>query len=169
MRRTSVLAILAALTLVLTTETLHADISSRLTSLLVDLDGWEANTAEGTDVNMVGMKMASAIRTYAKKTAILDMSVMLGSNVLLQGEKQHTQSETQNTKTEILEINGFTVIITYSKTEKMGYIVIPLIEKESEGSMFVVNYSALSGNNALKIAKKFDWNKLKSVTGSLIQ
>ena len=125
--------------------------------------------AEGTDVNMVGMKMISAIRTYAKKTAIMDMTVMMGSNILLQGEKQNSLAGGPNTQIEILEVNGFTVIITYNKTEKEGNIIIPLVEHESEGSMFVINYSALSDNKALKIAKKFDWNKLKSVTGTLIQ
>ncbi|MBN1998625.1 hypothetical protein JW935_13785 [candidate division KSB1 bacterium] len=146
-----------------------ADPTENLKSLLVDLEGWEAEEADGSSVDMGGVKVINVARSYSNGDYSLDVTILLGSNVMILGQTQELNAETEDGKVTTSDIDGFNVIQAFDKTEKDGSIVVTLEKKTAEGAMFIVSYEGISEEEALEIAKKFDWEKIKAVTGKMIK
>jgi len=146
-----------------------ADQSGALKALLVDVSGWSAQKAEGMDMNMGGIKMINAIRNYSSPAGKITVTVIAGNNAMLQGQTQPAQVETADAKMNFEKIQGFDVIKSFDKRGKTGSIIVTLAKKQTEGSMMVVSYEGVSSEKALEFSKKFDWNKLKSVSGKLLK
>ena len=145
-----------------------AEPSDNLKPLLIDLKGWKAEKPEGASINMSGMKMINAIRHYGNGDKNFDVTILVGSSTMIQSQPQAVNVETSDTKVTSSEMDGFNVIQTFDKNENNGYIVINLDKKTTEGSLFMVNYSGISPEEALKIAKKYNWKKIKSVTNRMM-
>ena len=142
--------------------------SDNLKVLLIDLKGWEAEKAEGLSINMGGMKMINATRNYSNGDMNLNAIILVGSSVMIQGQTQTINIETSDTKVTTSEIDGFNVIQAFNKSENNGYIVINLGKKTTEGSSFMINYTGISSKEALEIAKKYDWEKIKTITNKIM-
>lgn len=145
------------------------DRSDDLKALLIDLKEWKAEKAEGSSVNMPGMKMITAIRSYSKGEMNLDVTILVGSSVILMGQTPEVSAETDEVKLTTSDIDGFKVIQAFDKSENGGYIVINIDKKETEGSLFMISYSGISSKEVLAIAKKFNWKKIKTTTGKLME
>ena len=153
---------------------------------MLESEGWEVLTAESgeaaldvfekeevdiilLDVNMPGMKMITAIRSYSKGEMNLDVTILVGSSVILMGQTPEVSAETDEVKLTTSDIDGFKVIQAFDKSENGGYIVINIDKKETEGSLFMISYSGISSKEVLAIAKKFNWKKIKTTTGKLME
>ena len=146
----------------------HADESDALKPLLGDIKGWDAEEPEGMSMDMGGVKMVNAIRTYSKGGNTIDVTIIVGSNAMVQDPTQPVEVETSEAKMNVSEIDGFSVFNTFIKEEKKGHIVVNLMKKQTEASLFIFNYSGISPEEALKIAKKFDWEKIKIITSNMV-
>ncbi len=147
---------------------LYADPSDNLKPLLIDLKGWKAEKAEGASVNMGGMKMINAIRNYSKGNRTLDVTIIVGSNAMIQGQTQAINVETSDFKVNTRKIGGFDITQVFDKNKNSGYLIINLAKRQTEGSLFIFNYTGISPKEALEIAKKYDWKKIKTITSSMI-
>ena len=145
-----------------------AEPSDELKILLIDLKEWNAEQAEGSSVNLVGMNMINAIRNYSKEDKNLDVTILVGSSVMIQGQTQTINIETSDTKVITGEIDSFNVIQAFNKNENSGYIIITLEKGLTEGSLLMINYMGISSDEALGIAKKYNWDKMKSITSAMM-
>ena len=145
-----------------------ADSSDELKAFLIDIKGWTAEDLDGSYLNFGGMKMITATRNYNLDDKTLVVMILAGTNSMLQGQTTIPDIETSDAKVTTTKINDFNVIQTFNKKEDNGYILINLLKKNTEGSLLMFNYFGISSEEALKIAKEFDWKKVKAVTSKLL-
>ncbi|MBN2185650.1 MAG: hypothetical protein JW746_10010 [Candidatus Krumholzibacteriota bacterium] len=150
-------------------ETALAEKHEKLYGELKDIEGWKGKDPEGMAMDMPGMKMIQAMRIYTKGENEITAMIMTGSPAATgsftpQGEMNFESSEG---KASVKEIDGFTVHFAYDKEEHAGAITVLLDPEKKGASVFVLSYKDLSEEEAMKIAKRFDWKSIKSKVGSL--
>lgn len=136
---------------------------------LINLSGWTGGEPTGMNMNMSGMVMVNATRAYSKGNTELTAMIMKGSQAFgiggMQGSGMHMDSPEANMN--IQTINGFQVQTVYDKEESSGAVTVFLIHEEAGGAFFTLSYAGISESEALGLAKKFDWKKIKSKVQSL--
>ena len=153
----------------LSPETAYAEKHEKLYGELKDIKGWKGGDPEGMAMEMPGMKMVQAMRIYTKGDNEISAMIMIGSAAAAGtfAALEDMKLETSEVKAAVKEIDGFTVHSVYDKEEKGGAITVLLNPDEKEAAVFVFSYKDLSEEEALEIAKKFDWKSMKKKTGSL--
>ena len=145
----------------------HAESYQTLYPCLVDLSGWTGG--EPTGMNMSGMVMINFTRTYSKGNKELTAIIMKGDQAFgmggMQGSGMHMESPEVNMN--IKTINGFQVHTVYDKEENSGAVTVFLTHEQAGGAFFTLSYAGISEKEALGLAKKFDWEKIKSKIQSL--
>jgi len=136
---------------------------------LIDLSGWTGGEPTGMNMNMSGMVMINSTRTYSKGNKELTVIIMKGNQAFgmagMQGSGMHM--ETPEVKVNIKTINGFQVQTVYDKEENSGAVTVFLTHEQAGGAFFTLSYAGISEKEALVLAKKFDWEKIKSKIQSL--
>jgi hypothetical protein len=135
---------------------------------LIELSGWKAEKPDGADIKMAGQVSISAARKYSSgdkefEAAILIGQMMMGAwNI---GYQEGFKMETPDMMMEVKKINGFMVFNSYEKNKSSGLIMVLLNEATSEGStgaVFSFSFVGMNGEEAVKLAQKFDWEKVKT-------
>jgi hypothetical protein len=139
----------------------YAEPQDKLTPLLIDLDGWKAEKAEGMSMSMGQMRMINAVRPYEKDGAELNAMLMLGSGMMSQGQLQEMQAESASGKMEIVTIDGFKVQKVYNKQEQAGAVIVHLTPQGEQNGMFMLSFEGISVDVGLKLARQFDWTQMK--------
>jgi hypothetical protein len=146
---------------------IHAESYQTLYPCLVDLSGWTGG--EPTGMNMSGMVMINFTRTYSKGNKELTAIIMKGDQAFgmggMQGSGMHMESPEVNMN--IKTINGFQVHTVYDKEENSGAVTVFLTHEQAGGAFFTLLYAGISEKEAIGLAKKFDWEKIKSKIQSL--
>ncbi len=141
---------------------------------LIDLSGWTGGEPTGMNMNMSGMVMVNATRAYSKGNKELTAMIMKGNQAFgmgamqgagMQGSGMHM--ETPEVNVNIKTINGFQVQTVYDKEENSGAVTVFLTHEQAGGAFFTLSYAGISEKEALGLAKKFDWEKIKSKIQSL--
>ena len=146
---------------------------------LIDLSGWTGGEPTGMNMNMSGMVMINSTRTYSKGNKELTAMIMKGNQAFgkggmqgagmqgagMQGSGMHM--ETPEVNMNIKTINGFQVQTVYDKEENSGAITVFLTHEQAGYAFFTLSYAGISEKEALGLAKKFDWKKIKSKAQSL--
>jgi hypothetical protein len=148
---------------------LHAEKYEKLFGLFGDIEGWKGKDPEGMAMDMPGMKMIQAMRTYVKDDNEITAMIMLGDSptahaFMPQGGMHFESSES---KAVAEEIDGFMVYTMYDKDEGIGAVTVLLLPREKGTAFFVVSFDEHTGEEALEIAKKFDWKEMKKKVESL--
>lgn len=138
-----------------------------LKPLLTDLTGWKAEPAEGMSMDMGTMKMTNATRQYEKGDATVSAVLMVGNNAMTQGQFGNMNMDSDRSKVIIKEMNGFKTTQAYDKQEGSGNFMVFLSQKGTNSGFLAVTYEGISMQEAEKIAKKFDWNKMKKAVEKL--
>jgi hypothetical protein len=145
-----------------------ADPAETLKALLIELTGWTAQDPEAMNMDMGNVKMTHAFRSYSNGNKKIDATIMVGSKTMMAGHSQPITIETSEAKPTVLEIDGFTVAQAFDKKEISGYVLVHLVENSDTGAMFVLNFSAISPEEALETAKKFDWRKIQTQAARIL-
>jgi len=148
--------------------TAHAGDHQALTPLLIDLQGWEAENPEGMSMDMGAMKMTNATRIYTKGDNSITAMVMIGNNAMAPGQMQEMNAETTDARMSISEIAGFRVHTGYDKNENAGSVIVFLSQGQTENALFMVSYQGLSEKEAMDLARKFDWKKMKAAVDKFL-
>ena len=135
---------------------------------LIDIKKWDAEEIEESNVNVAGMKIINVYRTYSKDDKSFDATILVGSNMMIQGQTQGIDIETSDVKVVTSEIDNFNVIQSFNKDENGGYIVVTLIQGLTEGSLFMINFTGLNSDEALDIAKRYNWQEMKTISSGMI-
>jgi hypothetical protein len=141
-----------------------------LSPLLTDLKGWQAEPAEGMDMDMGGTKIIQAVRQYTRSGKEADAMVMIGNTMMTQAQgMQSMQMETSEAKVKVTTIDGYQVSIHHSKADNEGAVVVMLPGTGQLGAIFVFHYTGLNENDGLSTAQQFDWKKIEQQTKKLMQ
>jgi hypothetical protein len=146
----------------------YADDYELLTPLLIDQPGWDAREAKGMSMDMGAMKMITASRTYTQDSKKIDAMLIIGNQAMTQGKMQQMKAESLDTKVSITNIDGFNVQTVYEKNDKSCSVVVFLSQSQTKGAMFMLSGKGLSENEALGIAKKFNWKNMKATVEKLL-
>ncbi len=149
-------------------STVYAADHDALTPLLIDLKGWTADKPEGTSMDMGGMKMINANRSYAKGENKIEAIVMVGSQAMAYGQMRDTKFESSDTRVAVKEIDGFKAQVVYDKKAKSSKVIVSLTQSQTSGAVFTISCKGLSEEKALEIAKKFNWKKMKASVAGLL-
>ena len=145
----------------------HAEKHDLLTPLLVDLNGWKGEKAEGMSMDMGNMKMITATRNYTRGDKDVTAVVFIGNSAMTQGKMQGMKMESADSRINIKEIDGFQTQSVYDKKDKSGSVVIFLSHGEASGTIFTLSYNNIEEDKAIELAKKFDWKKMKATVEKL--
>lgn len=139
-----------------------------LVPLLTDLPGWKAEKAEGMSMDMGTMKMTSATRTYEKGDSVVSVVLMVGSSGMAQGQYGNMNMETDEVKARMGKIDGFDTSHGYDKKGGTGSFMVILAHKGQSSGFLGINYEGISMADAEKIARKFDWAKMKKAVKQIL-
>ena len=135
---------------------------ARFLPLLVDLDGWQGDKADGVSMEMPGNSMTSAKRDYTRGASKLQVTVLVGPAAAraLAPTKTAIKLETSEGHMITTTLNDFPVTKTYNIPQKSGALLIAL----GPSALLTVSYNGLSEDDALAMAKKFDWKAFQAAT-----
>lgn len=141
--------------------------SDQLMPLLIDIDGYGAEEAEGETMDMVpGMKIITASRYYTGADGEVVATILVGNNAMVQG--QVSAAETEEAKVETMNVKGFDVIHAFDKVENSGYFAVTLKKGANEGAMFMLSYQGVDTDAALDFLKEYDLEKIEELTSGMI-
>jgi len=139
-----------------------------LTPLLVDIAGWDADSPEGMDMDMSGMKSVTAVREYEQGDKSATAAIIFGQQMYGMWNPVYQEGfkmESSEGSLEVERIKGFIVVHTFDKSSSDGGIVV-LIQEPSQdgtgGAIFSLAYEGMNKDEAMKLVQKFDWNAMKS-------
>ena len=165
---------LAVLLLLVAPTGLLAASYDPLLPLLVELAGWQAKKAEGVDLNQAGMLGVSVFREYASDERSIAAAIMLGSQVGVTWLPEYEEGfkvQSGAGLMEVRKINGFLVHIGFDAEDSSGGVVVLLIpavaDKPASGAAFALSFEGLALDDALKLAQKFDWKKMRDAAAKV--
>jgi len=159
-RRRAILLALAALPAAWMPPAARAQQSfQRFIPFLIDLPGWKGNKPDGMALEMAGSSMITATRVYERGEARLNAQVITGpaAQAALAATSAGIKLETADMHMSTSTIDGVQVTKTYTVSNKSGAIVVPL----SASAMFSVSFNGVAEDEALTLARKFDWKALQ--------
>jgi hypothetical protein len=133
---------------------------ARFFPLLVDLDGWQGKKPDGVSMEMPGNNMITATREYQRGSARLHVQILIGPAA--QGALAMTQSgmnvETTDGRMNTSMIDGLHVTRSFNFKDKSGAILVAL----GPSSLLSVSFNGIPDEEALTLAKKFDWKAIQA-------
>jgi hypothetical protein len=129
---------------------------------LIDLDGWEGHTPDGMSMEMGNSSILTATREYRRGPARVNVGVVMGPAAAgaLAASASGMNIETSEGHMLTSTIDSFTVIRTYNIKEKSGAVLVKL----GPTSMFSFSYNGLTEDEAMPLAKRFDWKGIQAAT-----
>lgn len=127
---------------------------------LIDLDGWQGRTPDGMSMELANSSMLTATREYQRGGARLNVGVVIGpaATGALAAGQNGMNVETSEGHMIASTIDSFTVIRTFNIKEKSGAVLVKL----GPTAMFSFSYNGLTEDEAMPLAKKFDWKAIQA-------
>ena len=134
----------------------------RFLPLFIDLDGWKGNKPDGMTMEMADNSMTTAKRDYTRGAAQLHASVVTGPAAAgaLAVTKTGMNIETSEGHMLSTTMNGFAVAKSYNSAQKSGAVMVAL----GSAAMLSVSYNAMTEEEALPLAQKFDWKAFQAAS-----
>ena len=132
-----------------------------LAALLTDLPGWQAEPADGSALAAQGMRIVQAERVYRQKGKRTSVQLMLGPRGMAGNADIVMDFETEDLRTKASKVDGFDVMTTYTKPAKEGVVTVGLVRQPKNDGVLLMEFSGLSDEEALALAKKFDWSAMR--------
>ncbi len=141
-----------------------------LKPLLGDVPDWVGDAAEGSGMDMEGAKMVTASRHYQRgegQSLNVQLGLLPGAMAapmqMMMGMNMETEEAVMNTST----IDGFRVHQNHEKAQKSGAIVVILGGDDKSSAIYSMDYTGISAQDALALAKRFDWKKMQAAAAVL--
>lgn len=146
----------------------RAEQHDRLLPLLGNLEGWQAQPAQGISMISAQMKLISASRNYSQADKNLNLNVMVNSGPVVDSDLQESSSESESMREQIRQIDGFWVKSSHVKKNGSGEVVVFLDYNQEANALLVANYTKMSDDEVLRVIRSMDWQKLKTVVSSFL-
>jgi len=172
-KRKSLFIVVLAAVCMIAAFAAYSQTYNSLLPLLVNLSGWSAESPDGMELDYSGSKTITATREYEKGDSNLTAALIVGSQ--MQGSwspayQEGFKMETTEMSMVVERIKGFLVFHTFDKTSSDGIVMVLLQDASADGSggaVFTFAFESLGSDEAMKLAQKFDWNKMKSAVSKL--
>ena len=130
--------------------------------LFVELDGWQGKKADGMSMEMANMSMTTATRDYAKGSAEMHASVVVGQTAIgaLAPLQNAMNIQTSDGHMVTATMHGMTVMKAFNNKDKSGSLIVAL----SKDAMFSLAYKGVTEDEALALAEKFDWKAIQTAS-----
>ena len=165
--RNVVIPLFSFLFVVLLNTALFADDS--LKPFLINLKGWQGEAPQAMNMDMNGVQMINAVRSYESGDKSIAATVMVTSLQMGMASFQQMNMSQGEVKVSTTEMNGFKVMHTHDGNEHSGNIVVLLGETEKSSALFSLGYEGLSDKDSLALAKKFDWKGMGKTAKKLMK
>jgi hypothetical protein len=162
MNRLTIVVLSLVCALVAAPAPVRAQDYQQLTPLLTDLNGWNAEPAEGVNMETGAFKMINAVRSYTQDSKELEAMIMIGNQAMPQGPMDAMHAESGDSVMNIREMNGFKVHTVHDKKENSGNVTVFLVQKETQGAIFAVSYQGIPESEAMDLARQFNWKAMKA-------
>ncbi len=131
----------------------------RFLPFLVDLPGWKGGKPDGMAMEMSGTSMVSAQREYERGSSRLHAQIVSGpvAEGAVKAAGTAIKIETSEMHMSTATIDGLQVTQTFTIADKSGAIIVAL----ASNAMFNLAFSAIEENEALTLAKAFDWKAMQ--------
>ena len=135
----------------------------RFVPLLIDLSGWSGDKAEGMAMQMNGADMAAATRHYERGEARIEAQIVTGAAAqgALAASGSVMKIETSEGRMSSGLLDGFQTTRTYSYGDKSGAVIVAL----RDNAVFTLSFNGVEDDEALALAKKFDWKAMQATVG----
>ena len=134
----------------------------RFFPFLVDLESWQGKKPDGFSMEMTGNNMVSATREYQRGPARLQAQVIIGA--VAKGALAAIQTgmniETSNGRMSTSTIDGLQVTRTFNIKNNSGAILVAL----GTSALFSVSFNEVGDDEALMLARKFDWKAIQAAS-----
>jgi hypothetical protein len=151
---------LPAVSLLLSSAAHAQQAFQKFVPFLIDLDGWQGKKADGIAMEMPGNSMVTATREYQRGAARLHAQVITGPAA--QGALATTRTglniETSDGRISTSTIDGLPVTRTFNLKDKSGAILVAL----GTSALFSVSFNGLADDEALALARKFNWKAIQT-------
>ncbi len=136
----------------------------RFFPLLIDLQGWKGNKPDGMAMEVPGTSMVTAERGYERGGARLKAQILIGQAAqgALAATSAGVKIETADAHMSTSMMDGFQVTRTFTVSDKSGMILVAL----SANAIFSVSFNGVAEDEALTLAKKFNWKGIQSAQPS---
>jgi hypothetical protein len=151
----------AALPLIgLPSSSVRAQAFQRFVPFLIDLPGWTGKKPDGMAMEIPGSSMITATREYAKGAAKLNAQIVTGpaAQGALAATTPGMKFETSEARMAASTLDGFQITRTFTFKDKSGIIIVAL----GPSAMFNLTFSGVSEDEALELARKFDWKAIQA-------
>lgn len=141
-----------------------------LKPLLGDVADWTGEAAEGSSMDMEGVTMITASRHYQRgeeRSFDAQLSLMPGAMSAVIQTEMNMNMETDQAVVTTATIDGFRVHHNHEKAQNSGDVVVILGGDDKRSAMFTMSYTGMSAQEALAMAKRFDWKKMQAATAAL--
>jgi hypothetical protein len=159
--RYAIFTTLAALSLLCSFSSAHAEQAfQRFVPLMIDLDGWQGQKAEGLSMDMQDSTMTTVTRAYQRGSARLNAGIVVGPVAagtlapLQSGMNMQTSDGHLITTT----WHGLQTIKSYNTPQKSGQFIVAL----GKQAMFSLAYNDMTEDEAQTLAEKFDWKAIQA-------
>ena len=132
----------------------------RFYPFLIDLTGWTGSKPDGLALEMPGNSMTTAGREYRRGDARINAQVVTGpaAQAALSVTKTGVKLETGDVHMVTSTINGMAVATAYTVHDKSGTVLVAL----APSAMFSISFNGLGEDEALVLAKQFDWKGIQA-------
>ncbi len=136
---------------------------------LIDIPGWDAEPAMEMDMNMNGVKMSNATRSYEKGDNTIDAAIMVTSRQMGMASFQGMNMSQGGIKIESSEMDGFKIMHTHDSNENEGNVLVLLGETETNSAIFSLGYSGISSEESTSILKQYNLKQIQKATKALMK
>lgn len=132
----------------------------RFVPFLVDLEGWQGKKPEGISMEMPGANMISATRDYQRGPARLQAQIITGAaaQMAVAATRSEMNIETSDGPMNNSTIDGLRVNRSFTAKDQSGNVLVAL----GANQMFSVSFKGVGYEDALTLAKKFDWKAIQA-------
>ena len=132
----------------------------RFFPFLVDLDGWQGKKPDGLSMEMPGNSMITATREYQRGPSRIHVQILFGpaAKGVLAMAQTGMNIETSDGRMHSSTIDGMPVSQTINFKDKSGAIIVAL----GQSGAFNFAFNGLAEDEALTLAKKFDWKAIQA-------
>lgn len=140
-----------------------------LVPLLIDLEGWEGDEAEVSDVSFQNFRGISVRREYQRDEQTLDASIVIGYQAAGMWNPMYYDGfkmEAGDAILDVKKIDDFFVFHSYQKPDKSGMCIVLLqktSQQERSGAVFAFSYEGMNDSEGRELTKKFDWKKMSEI------
>ncbi|MBF0476914.1 MAG: hypothetical protein HQK59_14010 [Deltaproteobacteria bacterium] len=137
-----------------------------LYSCFPPLPGCQGQAPTGVNADMAGGKMVTAQKKYTQGDHQITAVIIKGQHAMAAVPAEKTEPmdlDMPEARMKFGKIDGFSVHQVYNKKGRSGSInvAIETTAGTGGGAVFIFHFEGIDGDEALKLAKSFDWAKMK--------